>query len=100
MNMNDGVSASIKKIEAEAKSVKYIRPNKELQFWTDEDYVYESIYKGLNEDYITYRTFHYFSKEFPLTKIVYKRILKSYMKTMIVRASNGDTSTNRLDLSI
>lgn len=99
MNSSDGIPLSIKKIELEAKSVQYIRPTKPLDEWTDVDFVFDSIYKGLNEDYITYRTFHYFSKQFPLSKIVYKRILKAYMKTMIARGQNIE-SNESIDLSI
>ena len=87
MNMQP-VSASVKKVEDEAKSVTYIRNQKDINEWTDIDFIYESIYKALHEDYIIYRSFHYFNKEFPLSSIVYKKILKSYIKEMISRNNN------------
>jgi len=65
-------------LETEVKNLEFIHPEGE---WTDDHYMNFAIQKIVNDKMILY-ALHLLLKDYPLMRIIYKNLLKKYIKDM------------------
>lgn len=75
-------------IEHLALKTSYIKPNKELSEWSDDECIFATIHMMFHNP-ILYKTCHIILNMFPLSKTFYRMTLKKYVKYFTVSQESG-----------